>query len=188
MLFENFVQLVHICNCCSRLKRRILEYFQKQGFNSDKGNSVHILIPNLSVTNNERATRVVIHSVLGPSTLGIRKITHDNWNLRKLCYNTNNIRDVILPLISSESAHPITPIPVETTFLRFVHFFAGMPIQSNPIDHNHRLSISITSIDWIVIYLIDWIYFHRFLSIFFVACCCCSYNQTTLLVYCQKPH
>ena len=83
-------------------------------------------IPYFQFTNNERATlarvtRVVIHSYLysglRPSVSG--KVTFNNWNLRNLVRYSKNIFHVILALITSESAHPITP--VEPLKPRFYH-------------------------------------------------------------------
>ena len=56
---------------------------------------------------NERATRVVIHSilVLGPSAFGKGRIISNNGNLRNLRY-TKSICHVILALITYESAEP----------------------------------------------------------------------------------
>ena len=72
-----------------------------------------------SIILNERALcellfTLYLYSGLQPSVRG--KVTSDNWNLRNLCYKKNSCH-VILALITSESAHPITPVePLKPCF------------------------------------------------------------------------
>ena len=60
-----------------------------------------------------RYARIVIHSifVLGPSALGMGKVTSNNLNLRNLRYNEKFFH-VMLPLINRNlfQLHPITPV------------------------------------------------------------------------------
>ena len=58
-----------------------------------------------------RATRVVVHLILalGPSALGMGKVTRDNHNLSNLSKHTKYIYSMLLTISDSGSTCPITP-------------------------------------------------------------------------------